>query len=304
MPATLELLRVSASTPPAPGVRSHSSRHQADRHLDLHRLQGLRGGVPGVERPAAGNHGAVGHLPDAARHVGELLEPDQVPRARGERRAAVADAQGPVHALRRPGLSRRLPRARRHRPVHQRHRRFSAGPVHRVRLLHHRLPVRRAEDSHEDEARLQVHAVRGPCRRRPAARLREGVSDQLPAVRDEGRDARHRHQAGRAAAGERVPERGRLRSARRRRHVGGDRARPRRPPRAIRLAARSVGATRGEALEGAAQVDREPGDARGSARSVRSLRTVRAERLGGTERTEATDLKNGATKPTEKTENT
>ena len=40
------------------------------------------------------------------------------------------------------------------------------------------------------QARLQVHAVRGPCRRRPAARLREGVSDQLPAVRDEGRDAR------------------------------------------------------------------------------------------------------------------
>ena len=55
----------------------------------------------------------------------------------------------------------------------------------------------------------------------------------------------------------------------------------RRPARAVRPAARSVGAARGEALEGTAQVDREPGDARGSARSVRSLRTVRAERPGG-----------------------
>ena len=234
-----------------------------------------------MERPAAGNHRADGHVPDDARHVGELLEPDQVPRARGERRAAVADAQGPVHALRRPGLSRRLSRARRHRPVHQRHRRLSAGPVHRVRLLHHRLPVRRAEDSHQDEARLQVHAVRGPRRRRPAARLRQGVSDELPAVRDEGRDARDRQQARRAAAGERLPERGGLRSARRRRHVGRDGARTRRPPRAVRPAARSVGATRGEALEGSAQVDREPGDARGSARSVRPFRTFRAERSGG-----------------------
>ena len=93
-----------------------------------------------------------------------------------------------------------------------------------------------------------------------------------------------------AAAGERVPERGRLRSARRRRHVGGDRARPRRPPRAIRPAARSVGATRGEALEGAAQVDREPGDAGWRARSVR------ASTFGRKLEVRATD-QNGATKP-------
>ena len=43
---------------------------EARRHLDLHRLQGVRGGVPGVERPAAGADGADGHLPDAARDDG------------------------------------------------------------------------------------------------------------------------------------------------------------------------------------------------------------------------------------------
>ena len=39
--------------PPAPGIRAVPSRRQAHRHLDVHRLQGLRGGVPGMERPAA-----------------------------------------------------------------------------------------------------------------------------------------------------------------------------------------------------------------------------------------------------------
>ena len=89
---------------------------------------------------------------------------------------ALADAQGPVHALHRAGLPHRLPRAGRHRPVHQRHRRLPAGSVHRLRLLHDRLPVQRAEVQPEDPARLQVHDVRGPRVGRPAAGVREGVS--------------------------------------------------------------------------------------------------------------------------------
>ena len=69
MASALEIVRISASTPPAPGVRdARRTVVEARRHLDLHRLQGVRGGLPGVERPAAGADGADGHLPDAARH--------------------------------------------------------------------------------------------------------------------------------------------------------------------------------------------------------------------------------------------
>ena len=69
----------------------------------------------------------------------ELLEPDQVQRASARRRHAdVADAQGPVHALRGPGLPARVPGRRRHRPVHERHRRLPAGELHRLPVLRHR----------------------------------------------------------------------------------------------------------------------------------------------------------------------
>ena len=44
-----------------------------------------------------------------------------------------------------PGCLDRLPGRRRHRAVRQRHRRLPAGPVHRLRLLHHRLPVQHPE---------------------------------------------------------------------------------------------------------------------------------------------------------------
>ena len=56
VPRPSNFVRVSATTPPAPGVRVAADGRQAHRHLDLHRLQGLRGGLPGVERSAAGNH--------------------------------------------------------------------------------------------------------------------------------------------------------------------------------------------------------------------------------------------------------
>ena len=89
----------------------------------------------------------------------------------------------------RAGLPHRLPRARRHRPVRERHRRLPPGPVHRLRLLHDRLPVQRAEVRREDRPRLQVHAVRGSRVGGAAAGVRQGVPDQLPAVRDQGRHA-------------------------------------------------------------------------------------------------------------------
>ncbi len=86
------------------------------------------------------------HLPDDAGDPVELLESDPFQRARARRRhAAVADAQEPVHALRGAGLPGGLPRRRRHRAIRQRHRGFPAGQLHRLRLLHHRLPLQHSE---------------------------------------------------------------------------------------------------------------------------------------------------------------
>ena len=57
----------------------------------------------------------------------------------------LADAQGPVHALRGSRVPARLPRRRRHRPVHQRHRRLPAGELHRLPVLRLGLPVQHPE---------------------------------------------------------------------------------------------------------------------------------------------------------------
>ncbi len=53
----------------------------------------------------------------------------------GDRQSRMADPQGRLHALRRSGLPEGLPGARRHRAVFERHRRFRARELHRLRLL-------------------------------------------------------------------------------------------------------------------------------------------------------------------------
>ena len=108
------------------------------------------------------------------------------------RHADVADAQESVHALRGARLSGRVSCRRRDRPVHQRHRRFSAGQLHRLRLLHHRLPVQYSEVQSEDQARFQVHVVHRSRQRRPRARVHQIVPDGLPALRQQGRHERSR----------------------------------------------------------------------------------------------------------------
>ncbi len=95
----------------------------------------------------------------------ELLEPHQVQRAPARRRHLhVADAQGPVHALRRSRMLARLSRRRRHRAIHQRHRRLPAGELHRLPVLRLRLSVQHSEVQPEHEEGLQVHAVLRPRR--------------------------------------------------------------------------------------------------------------------------------------------
>ena len=162
---TLQIKQISAHPGPIPGgsrARNAARRRclQADRHHDLHRLQGLRGGLRRVERHAVRRNHLRQHLPDDARDALELLEPDQVQRTPARRRHhSVAHAQGSVHALRRSRMPARLSRRWRHRAVHQRHRRLPAGKLHRLRVLRLGLPVQHSEVQPSDEESLQVHAV-------------------------------------------------------------------------------------------------------------------------------------------------
>ena len=134
----LEIKAISGHAGPVAGTR-HLARLrclQAHRRHHLHRLQGVRGGVPGMERLSVPRNGFRQHLPDHAGSGVELLQPDPLQRARRRRRhAELADAQGSVHALRRSGLPARLPRRWRDRAVLQRHRRFPAGELHRLPVL-------------------------------------------------------------------------------------------------------------------------------------------------------------------------
>ena len=105
------------------------------------------------------------------RH-GQLLEPDQVQRARGARAALhwLMRKDQCMHCAE-PGCLIACPGAGRHRAVRQRHRRLPAGPVHRLRLLHHRLSVRRAEVQPQTRAastsaRCASIACRWACSRR------------------------------------------------------------------------------------------------------------------------------------------
>ncbi len=150
--------------PPRTGSRrGHAAAGQglqADRHHHLHRLQGLRSGLRGMERHAVPDNQLRQHLPDDARHRLELLEPHQVQRGPARRRQLrLADAQAPVHALRRSRLPARLSGRRRHRAVLQRHRRFPAGKLHRLPVLRLRLSLQHSEVQSQHEEGLQVHAL-------------------------------------------------------------------------------------------------------------------------------------------------
>ena len=100
----------------------------------------------------------------------------------------MADPQGRLHALRRSGLSEGLSGARRHRAVLQRHRRLRPRQVHRLRLLHQRLPVQYPAHLSGRSQGLQVHAVLGSRGGRPGPGLRQGLPDARDRVRHQGGD--------------------------------------------------------------------------------------------------------------------
>src|ERR1700730_606342 len=196
-----------------------------------------------------------------------------------------------MHALRRSRLPRGLSLRRLDRPIHQRHRRFAARQVHRLRLLHHRLPVQYSQVQSRDQARFQVHAVRRPCERRPGARLHQGVPYRLPALRQQ-----RRHESTRRAPRQPTPRSlqlsasWRLRSRGRRRHRRHLRPARRHATRNLRWPSeKSQHSVDGEALERSAQVARQRRDDRRPHRSVRPLSPLRSKssrrgRPGGAQR--------------------
>ena len=204
--------------------RGEAARRLLHRHVGLHRLQGVRGRVQGVEphprgRPRLDRRVLRQHV-DARR---EHVAPRRVRRA--AQAAAARRRRPPTTSTREPlrwlmasdvckhcthaALPRRLP-DRRALPHRVRHRRRAGGRLQRLRLLRARVPVRRARQArpaahagrraaraaaarHEGgRPRLEVHALLRPAQGRPRAGVREGVPDRLDPVRRARRAARAR----------------------------------------------------------------------------------------------------------------
>ncbi len=204
--------------PPAPQGLLH-------RHLGVHRLQGLRGRVQGVEpgprrrlralRDVLRQHPRARRQHVAARRVRRKAPDDDRPGTSGNgsagrdgpgdrlrrRGRALADVVRRVQALHSRGLPRRLP-DRLAVPHRVRHRGRATGHLQRLRLLRARLPVRRHRPAQGGRARVQVHTLLRPAQGGPDARVRAGLPDRVDPVRRPRRAARARGPSARGAARE------------------------------------------------------------------------------------------------------
>ncbi len=127
-------------------------------------------------------------MPDLAWNYYNLIRFNE--HVDGDGTLQLADAQGPVHALRRSRLPAGVPGRRRHRAVLQRHRRFPAGELHRLPVLRHGLSVQHSEVQPRDQEGPQVHALFGPRGRGTGTGLHQGLSHRLPAFRQQGQTCR------------------------------------------------------------------------------------------------------------------
>ena len=216
-------------------TRPSPARRLLHRHQRLHRLQGLRGRLQGVERGAGRKRGLDRHLLRQQRRPRrQPLAPRRLHRAarRGRwrrggrpgfvgrgglapatrrrraadtqrrRRLPLADELRRLQALHRGRLPRRLP-DRLDLPHRARHGRRPGGHLQRLRLLRRRLPVRGPRPAPGRRPRLEVHPLLRPPAGRHDARLRAGLPDRVDPVRRARGAARAGRRAGRAAAGAR-----------------------------------------------------------------------------------------------------
>ena len=205
---------VSDAEPPrGPHLRRRGASRAGllHRHVAVHRLQGVRGRLQGVE-PGPGRPGFTGSRTTtrgdrAPRGTTRVSERCRRPDTRGGARARSSSSRSQAYQDgRRPALAdglrrlqalhpRRLPGGlpdRRAVPHRVRHGRRAAGHLQRLRLLRAGVPVRRDRPARGRRARLEVHALLRPPEGRHGAGVRAGVPDALDPVRRARRAARAR----------------------------------------------------------------------------------------------------------------
>jgi formate dehydrogenase beta subunit (EC 1.2.1.2) len=147
---SLDIKQRSATTTPAPSVRKTA---EVAKLIDVSACIGCKACQAAcmewndIRDEVGINYGVYDNPVDL---TAQLVDRDALRRSGGERPAGMADPQGRLHALRRPGLPQGLSVPRRDRQVRQRHRRLPPGELHRLRLLHHRLPLQHPAHLQED----------------------------------------------------------------------------------------------------------------------------------------------------------
>ncbi len=227
-----------------------------------------------MERAARRGRPQPRHLRQPHGPDGRLVDGDAFHRARERgRQPRVADPQGWLHALRRAGLPEGLPEPGGDREVRQRHRRLQPGQVHRLRLLHHWLPVRHPTDLAEGPQGLQVQPVFRPRLGGHGAGLREDLPDRRHRLRQQGGHEGTCRRPHRRPEEPRLRERRPVRPRRGGRHPRDVRAAPRRQ--AVALCRPGRPAERqpaGQPVEGRDQAAGAAGHAGCSARPGRCRR--------------------------------
>ena len=183
-------------SPAAPGL--------LHRHQRVHRLQGLRGGVQGVEQRPRGRPRLAG--PVLRQHGG--TEREHLAARRLHRAAEGRTGRPLAHELRRLQALHlgSLPRGLPHRvadPDRVRDRGRAAGHLQRLRLLRPCLPLRRHRPPRGGRPGLEMHPLLRPPQGRPATGLRQGMPHRVHPVRPPARVAPAGGAASRDPAGAR-----------------------------------------------------------------------------------------------------